>query len=788
MGGVLRFRSPNETGKAAFGKQFLTLINEDRWVVARRDAKFIVGNRMTVSQTMATEGRRSPAAPAEATGSSRAGGDNPWRDAAIVLGRQARRRLKLILAAGLVCGALAGLAKVALPTTYRASTQILIDPQEFRSFDADAPTSTLEANAAINYVESQMGVIGSERVLLRVIRDQGLAGAQPDPSAASQPESPEVKRARDLAENKALLSLQKAVTIARAERSFLVTITASSKSPEQAAQLANSVVQAYGDVNAVDRMAAARRLAADLNGRVEDLRGQLGESETKLLNFKVEHNLVGLNDKAIAERRVSEATDALAAAENREAQARARLKQLEAAPADLGAVAAFGPDPESRQLQILIEGRAAARGELEQLESNLGDLHPSVVAGKARLREFDRRLAQALAGLRRSARAQLDEAQAQAAALNKKLSDLAAETTRAREFEAPMHEMEADIEAKRKALTVLQTRWHDAEDMSRREAPNFRIISPARAPNSQGKTFGAILWTLAGALIGTALAFAGLALVSLFETPKDAEAEKAPAPLAESLAVETPAPEPRVLDCLGDLPAITRADERRAGDEAALLAEAFRRPHSPFSEAVEAIYDRLAAEAEKSGLVAGERPLVVLVAATWPQAGASTLAANLARVAAARGERALLIDAHSAHPAQHRAARDSAPRTLIEVAGRARPLVRLTPYAQSLSLIPSWPDEAQVCSDIADEGLFEPVAGIAGHFDFVVMDGPDASDEEGLRDLVPAADQILLVVSDEPGDEEDAPELLRRIGAPETAFVAYVRAAPRRAEAESEAA
>ena len=227
-----------------------------------------------------------------------------------------------------------------MPTTYKASAQILIDPQEFRSFDADAPTSTLEANAAINYVESQMGVIGSERVFLRVIRDQGLAAP-----AEPQPETPEAKRARDLAENKALLGLQKAVTIARAERSFLVTITASSKSPEQAAQLANSVVQAYGDVNAVDRMAAARRLAADLNARVEDLRRQLAESETNLLNFKVEHNLVGLNDKAIAERRVSEATDALAAAENREAQARARLKQLEAAPADLGAVAAFGPDP-----------------------------------------------------------------------------------------------------------------------------------------------------------------------------------------------------------------------------------------------------------------------------------------------------------------------------------------------------------------------------------------------------------------------------------------------------------
>lgn len=759
---------------------------------------------MTASQTMATEGRRSPAETPEATGPGPSDGGNdlandvpnPWREAAVVLGRQARRHIRLLAAAGLVCGALAGMSKFVLPTTYKASAQILIDPQEFRSFDADAPTTTLEANSAINYVESQMGVIGSERVLLRVIRDQGLVNAAaPQPEGEPQPESADARRARDLAENKVLLGLQKTVAITRAERSFLVNITVSDKNPERAADLANAVVKAYGEVNAVDRMASARRLAADLNARVDNLRQQLGASETKLLNFKIEHNLVGLNDKAIAERRISEAADALTAAENREAQARTRLKQLETAPSDIGAVAAFGPDPESRQLQVLIEGRAAARGELEQLQSSLGDLHPAVVAGKARLREFDRRISQSLAGLRRSAKSQLAEAQAQATAMNKKLADLAAETTRAREFEAPLHEMESDIEAKRKALTVLQTRWHDADDMSRREAPNFRIISPARAPNTQGKTMGAVMWTIAGGVIGSALALGGLALASMFETAKEAETGETQPPGPKSPAPQPPSSEPpatrrRTLECLAELPAIKGAAGARDSAAVALLSEAYRRPRSPFSAAVEAIYDRLEAEARKrrDDDDAETRPLIVLVAATWPRAGASTLAANLARVAAAKGARALLIDAHAAHPAQHRAAPDNAPRTLIEAAGQTRPLVRLTPYSQSLSLIPSLPDEESVCAAIAEESVFQPVAGINGHFDFVVMDGPDASDEEGLRDLVAAADQILLVVSNEPGDEDDAPDLLRRVGAPEQAFAAFVRAAPLDDAREAEAA
>jgi uncharacterized protein involved in exopolysaccharide biosynthesis/Mrp family chromosome partitioning ATPase len=783
-----------------------------------RRVQFIVGNPMTASQTMATEGRRSPAETPEAAGPgpNDSGHDiandipddiandipNPWREAAVVLGRQARRHIRLLAVAGLVCGTLAGMAKFVLPATYKATAQILIDPQEFRSFDADVPATTLEANSAINYVESQMGVIGSERVLLRVIRDQGLVGDQkpagagaPQPDAGTQPESADARRARDLAENKVLLGLQKTVAITRAERSFLVNITVTDKNPERAADLANAMVKAYGEVNAVDRMASARRLAADLNTRVDNLRQQLGESETRLLNLKIEHNLVGLNDKAIAERRISEAADSLTAAENREAQARTRLKQLETAPSDIGAVAAFGPDPESRQLQVLIEGRAAARGELEQLQSSLGDLHPAVVAGKARLREFDRRISQSLAGLRRSAKSQLAEAQAQAAAMNKKLADLAAETTRAREFEAPLHEMESDIEAKRKALTVLQTRWHDADDMSRREAPNFRIISPARAPNTQGKTIGAVLWTIAGGVIGSALALGGLAVASMFETAKEAETGETRPPAPKAPVPEPPVPEPpatrrRTLECLAELPAIKTAAGARDNAAVALLSEAYRRPRSPFSETVEAIYDRLEAEARKRRDEDDDasRPLIVLVAATWPRAGASTLAANLARVAAAKGARALLIDAHAAHPAQHHAAADNAPRTLIEAAGQMRPLVRLAPYSQSLSLIPSWPDEQSICAAIAQESVFRPVSGINGHFDFVVMDGPDASDEEGLRDLVAAADQILLVVSNEPGDEEDAPDLLRRIGAPEQDFAAIVRAAPLDDAREAEAA
>jgi uncharacterized protein involved in exopolysaccharide biosynthesis/Mrp family chromosome partitioning ATPase len=717
--------------------------------------------------------------------------ENPWRDAAGLLARKARGHAGLILACALACGMLAGLAKTVLPANYKASAQILIDPQENRALGAatEAPAN-LEASAAVNYVESQMGVIGSERVLLRVIRDQGLAGAASEavakpgesklhetkPGEESQ-ESEDQRRARELSENKALIILQKAVKVLRAERSFLVNITVEDKSPEKAARIANAVVKAYGEVNQVDRNAAGRSLSVEMSRRIEDMRRMLGNTETRLLNYKTEHNLVGLHDKAIIERRTNETTEVLTAAENREAQARARLKQLEAGPASMGGVAALGSDPESRQLLGLIEGRAAARAEVDQYAATLGERHPALAAAREKSRDFDRRVEQSVEALRHTARSQLAEAQAQTAALTKKLADLAQEMSKARESDVSLQQLEDAVEGKRKALTALEARQRDANDMSHVEGVAFRIVSPARIPNTQGGIVGLALWSLCGGLIGAALALAGLAATAIFDAPADAIPDE---PAAASIgldwfepAASRAAAKGAAMGAVSVLPAITSAPGRRLSPVDA-MEEVERRPDQPFAQAVEALYLRL-----KKTRSAASGPLVVLVAGTEPQAGASTLAANLARIASAHGERALLIDAHQDHPALDLMIPANAPNTLIELAGLERPLYRLEPFSQSLSLIPALAKEQAVCRAIAGQSAYRRIAGLKGNFDFVVFDGPDASDVAALRALVPVAGQVLLVAPDESA-EPGLPRLLRRIGVEPNRFFACLRAPLRR--------
>ncbi len=444
--------------------------------------------------------------------------DNPWRDAAILLAGKIRRSLGAIALSTLIGAGLAGTVKSVMPAKYKVSAQILIDPQlEARQQSAsEAQNSTLDANAAINYVESQMGVIRSERVMLRVIRDQGLAGDAPRRDGDA-PEGPEAQSSRELLENRALLKLQKAVEITRAERSFLVNITVTDTNPEKAAGLANALVKSYGEINAVDRTAGAKRMAMDLANRVEDMRKALQDSEARLQAYKVEHNLVGVNDKSIVERQASEATDSLAAAEKAESQARARLHQLESSPNDIGAVSSFGADPESRQLQVLIVGRAATAAEVEQLESTLGEHHPALIAARTRLRDYNQRINASLDGLRRTARAQIAEAQAQTAAAQKRLAAAAAGVGRAREADAPLRELEDSVDSKRKTLTELELRQRQTGDGSRVDGGGFRVVSPARVPNVEAKTTVRVLWSLFGGLIGAALAIAYLAVSAVFE-------------------------------------------------------------------------------------------------------------------------------------------------------------------------------------------------------------------------------------------------------------------------------
>ncbi|RYE32620.1 MAG: hypothetical protein EOP23_11795 [Hyphomicrobiales bacterium] len=130
--------------------------------------------------------------------------------------------------------------------------------------------------------------------------------------------------------------------------------------------------------------------------------------------------------------------------------------------------------------------------------------------------------------------------------------------------------------------------------------------------------------------------------------PREPVAEHAPEPVRRSVPAPIPeaAPEPAVLPTLGTIPSVRNRRWRRGVAEArsvfqgrAHLVDVIDKPQSGFAESVLAIRLELAKAA------GGEQRRRILVIGLEPQAGATTLALNLALDAALSGLPALLVDA-----------------------------------------------------------------------------------------------------------------------------------------------
>jgi cellulose biosynthesis protein BcsQ len=139
---------------------------------------------------------------------------------------------------------------------------------------------------------------------------------------------------------------------------------------------------------------------------------------------------------------------------------------------------------------------------------------------------------------------------------------------------------------------------------------------------------------------------------------------------------------------------------------------------------------------------------VVLVAALEPGAGTSVTASNLAFVAAKAGRSVLLIDGNSDRPSLAALVPAGAQANLINLQGTYRPIYRVQGQSAPLDLVPMMPDEEELCFRIAQQRAYEPIEGMNGRYDFVVIDGPVLNGGDEDRELAAVADRVLLVVPD----------------------------------------
>ncbi|WP_181832708.1 Wzz/FepE/Etk N-terminal domain-containing protein [Bosea caraganae] len=211
-------------------------------------------------------------------------------------------RQKYLIAGSILLFGLCGLAYALLtPPSYRAVSQIIIDPRRLDLFQKDSLFTG--APVDVGTVESQVQLVGSERIASKVIDDLKLLT---DPEFTSvQPSSAlevvinylgygpsagdDVRPSRQAV----LDSFQKRLDAKRVGLSYIIEVSFTSLDPAKAAKIVNALSDAYIEDIIAGRLGAIQRASSWLETRLEELGQRAVAADQALTAFKADPKNVG---------------------------------------------------------------------------------------------------------------------------------------------------------------------------------------------------------------------------------------------------------------------------------------------------------------------------------------------------------------------------------------------------------------------------------------------------------------------------------------------------------------
>ena len=167
-----------------------------------------------------------------------------------------RNRKRLLGIGAVLCLAIASLYVGLRPTTYTASSQLLI---YIRQVLSGADLAILPGRADLPMVQNQIELLRSGNVLAKVVEALQLAK---DPEFSGDRRSSSELQERDPADaspeadeagsayRAALVALSRKLSVRQVGTSHMVTVSFTASNPEKAARIVSSVIRSYGQENA----------------------------------------------------------------------------------------------------------------------------------------------------------------------------------------------------------------------------------------------------------------------------------------------------------------------------------------------------------------------------------------------------------------------------------------------------------------------------------------------------------------------------------------------------------
>jgi polysaccharide biosynthesis transport protein len=516
-----------------------------------------------------------------------------------------------------------------LPTLYSTSSVVMLDQRKNNLADISSVLSALPTDQSS--VQNQIQMLTSRDLALKVIAKLRLyddpefnpalgAGGLSDVLGAIDPRRwgrapPSAEFERDAVVDAFLGRLDAAAV----GLSTTIDVTFTARDPAKAALIANTLADIYTEDQVATRIDAARRATQWLTDRMHQLSQQLQAQEAAVEQYKADHDLIESADgKSLLD-------EQLMAINTQLIQARSDLAQKKATYDRVQAVVKSGNAADVSQIVAspLITQLRTQEADLVRQEADLlsryGPNHPKMQAIRAQKRDLEAKVAEEVGRISGSIANDVAVVRAQVASIAASLAQTEKQARGDNVARIKLNALEANLASTRTMYESFVSRLRAVQDQDDIQIPETRVISRAPIPSSPSSPHRTLFFLAsipAGLMLGVLLAL----LADRFEVPVGG------APVAPAFAPPRVALPP----VLAELPA---TQDMRAADWAV------QAPETSYGRALSALVDRIAA---------GGR--VVALVSPYEDAGRPVIALALARLAARRGLRTILVDGDFRRP------------------------------------------------------------------------------------------------------------------------------------------
>jgi polysaccharide biosynthesis transport protein len=668
----------------------------------------------------------------------------------------------LVLWTTVVLTALAVFVIFRLTPQYTSTSEVLVGVQQVKVGSLQDLISDLKSGGENEAIATEMGIIRSRKLaertitklnldndaefnpalrppglLSRLVADQHIIPQSWVAYVVKPPEEPAAANG-DQDMNAIVAAFESKLKVSSDGKARIITIAFQSVNPITAAQVANTLADAYIVERLDAKFEATKRANIWLADRLSTLHQELQVSEDAVERFRNANGLLrtqnplapGSQGMTLTTQEMSQVAAEAITAHTKFLDAQSRLAQLQRSGIGHGRGSIDSAFSSSNLTEVLqspviqsLRGQEAdVQRRAADLSARYGDKYPTLVSVRAELAEVRAKIATEVARVVDGLRNEVATQQAREQSLNQMLTKMKSDASRNDIAEVQLRDLERQAQANRALYEGFLTQFKQTQGLDNFQQPDADIISHgvvSLLPSFPQKTVLILLSALTSFLVGILLAMLcenlDVAIRSMDQV--------------RSLLKVHP---------LGMVPAL--GGMRRLGSRPE--QEVIARPLSAYSEAIRSIHTNLMLSD------VDQRPRVVLVTSALPDEGKSTMAMSLAQMVACNGQRVIIIDGDLRRPTVHRFAGIANKPGLIEWLLNRNTLDEVIYSAGpgGIDVIPAG-DQPQLPPNLLSSDRFRQLLrGLMERYDMVILDSAPVLAVSDTCILATLAEKTLFVV------------------------------------------